>query len=42
MAAELMRNLMWVGLGTGMVLVLALVEAILRELTNRYTRRVAG
>jgi hypothetical protein len=42
MAAELMRNLMWVGLGTGMVLVLTLVEAILRELTNRYTHRVVG
>ena len=42
MAAELLRNLGWVGLGIGMVLVLTLVEAILRELTSRYTHRVAG
>ena len=42
MAAELMRNLGWVGLGIGMVLVLTLVEAILRELANRYTHRVAA
>src|SRR4051794_14399812 len=42
MAAELMRNLIWVALGTGMILVLTLIEAILRELTNRYTHRVVG
>jgi hypothetical protein len=42
MAAELMRNLVWVGLGTGVVVLLTLIEAIFRELTNRYTHRVVG
>jgi hypothetical protein len=42
MAADLMSNAGWVGLGIGMVLVLTLVDAILRDLSNRYTRRVAG